>query len=398
MGALRRFSAATEGIRSAILPIGFAVLLLGLACVIIGWILGWRELVIVAVGCGLLALFCVPWIIGRFPIEMSREINPPRAAPNQTAIALLRAHNPTSKPIAAKSIEDRLGDLVVPVRLPTLGPGQHFELPYELPTTRRGAYPLGPVSMVRADPVGMYRRERAHGGTDTFWVHPELVELATMPTGLARDMEGPTSQNAPAGGIAFHTLREYELGDDYRHIHWRSTAKTGTLMVRHYVDNRRPHLTTLLDDRRSSYVNETEFELAVSAAASIVATGLRSGYPVSGHSLTADFSVLSPRGHRDDWMDRFAEVTLSDNDSISELVQDAARRNAGTTIFALVTGSKTLEELLGFVGLIQSAQRTLIVRANLARSEDPVVVPRALVSDISTAEELKATWSQVVRS
>lgn len=386
-----------QRVTGGILPTGIAVFALGFTCLVVGWLLGWRELLVVAVGCVLLGLFCVPWIIGRFPIEMSREIDPPRAARNEKAIAVLRAHNPTAKPIAAKTVEDKLGDLVVPVRLPVLLPNQEFELPYELPTSQRGAFSLGPVSMVRADPVGLYRRERSHGDVDTFWVHPDIVELATMPTGLARDMEGPTSQNSPAGGIAFHTLREYELGDDYRHIHWRSTAKTGTLMVRHYVDNRRPHLTTVLDDRRSSYASDEEFELAVSAAASIVTTGIRSGYPVSGYSLTANFSVLSQRSSRDDWLDRFAEVTASKEESLNDLVHEASQRNAGTTIFALVTGSKTVDELLGFVSLIRSAQRILIVRSQMEQVE-PIIIPRSIVADISTGKDLLATWAQIVRS
>lgn len=393
----QQFEMLSARVRSGVLPTGIAVLLLGLTCLVVGWFLGWRELIIIATGCALLAILCLPWIAGRFPLEMSREIDPPRALLNEKAIAVLRAHNPTSKPIAAKSVEDRVGDMIVPVRLPTLLAGQHYELPYELPTSKRGSFPLGPVSMVRADPVGLYRRERPHGDVQTFWVHPDIFDLATMPTGLARDMEGPTSQNSPAGGIAFHTLREYELGDDYRHIHWRSTAKTGTMMVRHYVDNRRPHLTAVLDDRRDSYASDDEFELAVSAAASIVASGLRSGYPVSAYSLTSDFSVLAPRAHRDDWMDRFAEVTHSTDESLTDLVHEAAQRNAGTTIFALVTGSRTTDELLGFVSLVRSAQRKLIVRSQL-RSQEPIIIPGSVVADISTGEELKAVWAQIVRS
>lgn len=388
---------AAVSLRNSILPTGMAVIALGASCLLVGWILGWRELLIVAVGCVLLAVLCVPWVLGRFPIDLRREIDPPRAARNARAIAVLQAHNSTSRPVAAKTVEDRLGDLVVPVRLPSLLPDQRFELPYELPTQRRGAYSLGPVSMVRADPIGLYRRERTHGGVDTFWVHPDVVELATMPTGLARDLEGPTSQNSPAGGIAFHALREYELGDDYRHIHWRSTAKTGSLMVRHYVDNRRPHLTAVLDDRRSSYRDEEEFELAVSAAASVVSTAIRSGYPVSGFALTSDFSVLRPGSGRDDWLDRFAEVTMSDETSLTELVHEAAQRNAGTTLFVVVTGSDTTDDLLGFVSLVRAAQRTLIIRAQTGAYE-PVIVPRAMVADVSTHEELQAIWAQIVRA
>ena len=383
---------------SVVLPTGIAVWALGLVCGVLGLLLSWRELLIVAVASALLSLLCIPWIIGRFPLSMSRSIDPPRAALNEKAVAILEARNPTSKPVATKSVEDRLGDLVVPVRLPVLLPDQQFEVPYTLPTDRRGAFPLGPVTMVRSDPVGLFRREREHGGVDTFWVHPRIHELASLPTGLARDLEGPTSQNSPAGGIAFHTIREYEYGDDYRHIHWRSTAKTGTLMVRHYVDNRRPHLTLVLDDRLESYSSPDEFELAIEAAASITAATLRSEYPLSAYSLSVDFSAVNGRAHRDEWLDRFAEVEGTDDHNLTELVHRAAQSNSGTTIFALVTGSQLSEELLGLVSLVRNAQRTLLVRAHTNGTPEPFSIPGSAVVDIANGQELQSAWSQIVRA
>ena len=52
--------------------------------------------------------------------------------------------------------------------------------------------------------------------------------------------------------MAFHALRPYQLGDDHRHIHWMSTARTGSVMVRQNVDNRVPSVVVLLDPRRRS--------------------------------------------------------------------------------------------------------------------------------------------------
>ena len=118
---------------------------------------------------------------------------------------------------------------------------------YPLPTARRGVVQVGPALIVKTDLLHLMRREIEQTGVQTLWVHPRVAALAPLPVGFAKDLEGPTSDASPAGDVAFHALREYELGDDHRHIHWMSTARTGTLMVRHYVDNRRPSITAVVD-------------------------------------------------------------------------------------------------------------------------------------------------------
>ena len=108
---------------------------------------------------------------------------------------------------------------------------------------------------------------------------------APLPSGFAKDLEGPTSDASPAGDIAFHALRPYQLGDDRRHIHWMSTARTGTLMVRHYVDNRRPTLGVLLDDAIAPY-DDDMFEVAVEIATSLLVSSLLHQLPVTGRTTT----------------------------------------------------------------------------------------------------------------
>ena len=45
----------------------------------------------------------------------------------------------------------------------------------------------------------------------------------------------------------FVSLREYVDGDDPRLIHWPTSARMGTLMLREHVELRRPEFTVVLD-------------------------------------------------------------------------------------------------------------------------------------------------------
>ena len=50
-------------------------------------------------------------------------------------------------------------------------------------------------------------------------------------------------------GDEFAALREYEIGDDLRKVHWPATARTGELFIRQDTSYREPHVVVVLDTR-----------------------------------------------------------------------------------------------------------------------------------------------------
>jgi uncharacterized protein (DUF58 family) len=86
--------------------------------------------------------------------------------------------------------------------------------------------------------------------------------------------------------VAFHSLREYAVGDDLRLVHWKSTARTGRLLVRHEVVPDQSGYVVLLDTAPSG-----DFEAAVRIAASLCAAAARAGHAIrlrtTGHDADA---------------------------------------------------------------------------------------------------------------
>jgi uncharacterized protein (DUF58 family) len=102
-------------------------------------------------------------------------------------------------------------------------------------------------------------------------------------------------------------------GDDPRRIHWRTTARTGTLIVREHIDTTEPTTTVLLDTR-SAALSPDAFEHAVSAAASIAEATVRVGRPARVVILGEDPARVAELGALS-LLDRFAAAEQSPEQS-----------------------------------------------------------------------------------
>ncbi len=101
--------------------------------------------------------------------------------------------------------------------------------------TRRGRFRLGPATLFSGDPFGIVRLRRKLAGSNEILVYPQTVDL---PEFVLPGAELPGGQTTRARSFSLSpnvaTVREYAPGDSMNRIHWRSTARTGRLMVKEF--------------------------------------------------------------------------------------------------------------------------------------------------------------------
>lgn len=157
--------------------------------------------------------------------------------------------------------------------LTTLRGGETKKLVYKVKALRRGYFQLGPVVMETGDFLGLYRRFRVASEPMYILVLPKVIPLlgyniaSRRPVGEVRVtyrmFEDPTLM---AG------IRDYQLGDPIRRIHWGATAKTGKLQSKVYQPTSVAGATLVIDMHRESNPDRhepTRTDLGITAAASI---------------------------------------------------------------------------------------------------------------------------------
>ncbi|HEX6955590.1 MAG TPA: DUF58 domain-containing protein, partial [Agromyces sp.] len=347
----RRAAAFAAPVTGVVSPTGWLVLAAASASLGIAWGLGWIELAFV--GATLLAalLVAIPFVFGRVRYRVAIELQPRRVVAGERALGRLVVANTGDAPSVPSQLELPVGAGLAEFVIPAIAPGGEHEELFAVPTHRRAVIVAGPAASVRGDQLGLLRREVRWTEPVELFVHPVTARLKPSAAGLVRDLEGEVTKTITDNDISFHALRAYEPGDALRNVHWRTSARTGQLMVRQYEETRRSQLLLVQATRADHYASEAEFELAVSVLASLgvqvirdstrlaVATDRLTLATATPTALLDGTSRIEPAGDPGPGGASRAEVAPAAN--VRDLVRAAARRIPAPSVVIVVAGSRT---------------------------------------------------------
>lgn len=319
---------------------GWSVAVVAASAWVTGVCLGWTEFLVFAAACLLVLVLAAGFLVGRAVLRVEVDVLPARVPVGDVATGRLRVTNVSSHRLLPLLLELPVGRARAAFDLPTLGARVSIEEVFVVPTDRRAVIPVGPATTVRGDPLGLLRRSASWTEVTEIFVYPRLVPLEPSSWGFLRDLEGRSTQDLSSSDLAFHALRPYEPGDDIRFVHWRSSARHGslggqqTLMVRQFVDTRRAHVVVLVDGRPDAYRTDDDFETALACAGSIALRNVRDEQDTS--LLAADQAAVRTSGHR--LFDALARAEQGDA-GLPGLARRALHLTPDASMVVLITGA-----------------------------------------------------------
>ncbi|MBX7137494.1 MAG: DUF58 domain-containing protein [Oligoflexia bacterium] len=130
---------------------------------------------------------------------------------------------------------------------------------------------------------------------------PELrrIELRTRRV-VSTDLIGHYRSAFRGSGLVFSELREYQPGDDVRHINWRATARTGRVYVKSFEEERHLNIILALDISASTAFGpaRSRQERAREFAALLAVLASRSGDSLGLALFSDKIDLLLPPASR----------------------------------------------------------------------------------------------------
>jgi uncharacterized protein (DUF58 family) len=290
-----------------------------------------------------------------------------RAFPGDQIQVELRVRNEGWLPVPWVEMHDSLPvDLISPPfyrRVISLMPHQEQKFQYTLSCNQRGYYVIGPMIWRTGDLLGFTPQLAGHQQAEYVIVYPQVVTLQS----LGLPTRSPLAQ-LPAPTPLFEDptritgVREYQIGDSPRRIHWTATASAGHLLVKRYQSAIARETMIFLDLNQESYAIQrmvAASELAIVTAASIanhivLREGLAVGLATQGIDPLQEDEIKTlttpprrERAHLMGILEVLARVRTHGQEPASLSFVDLLRRESaqlswgGTAI--LITGQETPE-------------------------------------------------------
>jgi uncharacterized repeat protein (TIGR01451 family) len=292
-------------------------------------------------------------------------------------------HNSGKLPVPWVLLEDLLPGNALNLRAPRLkvkgkrlqlsmiGPGGKAVVRYQLVCRMRGYYQLGPLVMESGDLFGLHRRYRVDAAPTYLLVYPRIVpligyELASRrPIGDIRMTHRLYEDPTRIAGV-----RAYEAGDPLNRVHWRATARAGTLQSKLYEPSSLSGATLLLDFHEAAWPRAGEpmrSELAITTTASLANAVYELGQQVG----------LVTNGR-----DAVERIKLDQTGHLPGVGQDYATRQEARLAPAMRSESERLRPLV--VETRRGVEQLQRIRETLARVEltDGMTFPQLVLEAI----------------
>lgn len=138
----------------------------------------------------------------------------------------------------------------------------------ELRFARRGCYLQESFGLATRFPFSFLLKTRRIPLRAEVLVYPAVEQTDALFEVLPL-ITGEFESSVAGRGYDLHRIREYAAGDSARHVDWKSSAKTGSLMVREFTREDQRKVRMVFDNPARDTVSASDYEKGITLAASL---------------------------------------------------------------------------------------------------------------------------------
>ncbi len=247
-------------------------------------------------------------------------------------------------------LRDRFQASALFVRVPA---GQTRRGHYFVRFSQRGEYSFGPLELTTHFPLGLIERGLLFNDFAKLIVHPRVGRMTSRWRSDLWNATELAEQRRMRAGLfddEFHRIREYRPGDNPKAIHWRTTARSGELMVREYQQTRDRDLVLLVElwqPAQPTTADLDRVELAISFAATVLLENLRQSREVRLRMIVvgSQTSAWDHLSSLEQALDQLALASASTNANVQPVIVETMQHLSSSSRVVVVS-ARPRSELL----------------------------------------------------
>lgn len=256
-----------------------------------------------------------------------------------------------------------------------LKPGQSQRIHYQLRPTKRGEYTFNDLNVYASVITKLIQRRYTFPAEKTLPVYPSFIQMRKyelLAISNKLQMTGIKKIRRIGHNFEFDQIKNYTVGDDYRTVNWKATARKNELMVNLYMDERAQNVYSIIDMGRlmkMPFNGLTLLDYSINSTLVISNIAMRkqdkAGVVSFSHRIEAVLAADRKTTHLNNILELLYHQKTNFLDSNFELLYNLVRRKiTQRSLLILYTNFES----------VSSMQRQLPYFRNLAKSHLLVVV------------------------
>ncbi|WP_432361123.1 DUF58 domain-containing protein [Sporosarcina sp. UB5] len=230
---------------------------------------------------------------------------------------------------------------------------KRVEFSYEIDKLPRGEHIVEGVEIEVSDFFGWIQKRAFLELKDVILVYPNTTSIKYVPINAQYDRGSLISPFSLVKDTTMATgVRDYQAGDRVTWIHWKSFARTQSLMTKEFEDRQSEDIIVVLDGRQSDLFEE-QVELAASIVEEAANHQANIAFASTGNE-TVTFPFIHSADQLHDVFVHLAKIKPVEADEVKPLVYSSLAATAGSVV--LVTGNPDWTYIQSMIGLAKNTK------------------------------------------
>lgn len=214
----------------------------------------------------------------------------------------------------------------------------------------RGLYELGPIDVTMTDALGVMTRKQRIFSSIPVKVYPRIYNIESI---NLKSMQSygtlTTKQKAFEDNSSVSDIKKYSPGESIKKMHWKISAKKGSLFVKNYEMTGSAATYIFLDFKRNSYKGENLRDLeerAVETASSITSYLLKNSVSIEMYINSGNPYYTKGRDIKElnNFMNILCEIKTDGHRTMKDVLERRIRLISRGSSIIIITGDINYEE------------------------------------------------------